>query len=292
MSGFNANVAARKPRTGIARVISDMASQPLDGDEGGAFSSEAMPVVEERPATPVVPIRPPVAEAAKASPPAPAPPPATARAPGAREQVERLRERLAAASRPATGEVEPQRTAAAIKERIEGLRTQLESTVRERSDLARALEEARTTLAKVEVELRKERKTRAAVEVQSEERQRIADDAVAEAEALAAERDQVLADLAVHRRLESEQSALLLEAEAVLGRRDAEKSLAAKQLAEARELLDLRTADLADVEARLQGEVADRTRMEARCRELEREVARLGEANEALEAIDGMARGR
>jgi chromosome segregation ATPase len=294
MSGFNANVAARKPRTGIARVISDMASRPLDGDEGGAFSSEATPVVEERQATPVVPIRPPVAEVATASLPASAPASASApaRAPGAREQVERLRERLAAASRPATGEVEPQRTAAAVRERIEGLRTQLESTVRERSDLARTLEEARTALAKAEVELRKERKTRAAVEVQSEERQRIADDAVAEAEALAAERDQVLADLAVHRRLESEQSALLLEAEAVLGRRDAEKSLAAKQLAEARELLDLRTADLADVEARLQAEVADRTRMESRCRELEREVARLGEANEALEAIDGMARGR
>ena len=133
---------------------------------------------------------------------------------------------------------------------------------------------------------------RAAVEAQAEERQKIADDAVAEAEALAAERDQVLVDLAEQRRLESEQSALLIEAESILGRRDAERSAAARDLAEARELLELGKADSADLEAQLQAEVADKKRIEARCRELEAELARMTKATQALESIEAITRGR
>jgi hypothetical protein len=133
---------------------------------------------------------------------------------------------------------------------------------------------------------------RAAVEAQAEERQKIADDAVAEAEALAAERDQVLVDLAEQRRLESEQSALLLEAEAVLGRRDAERSASARDLAEVRELLELARADLADLEARLHAEAADKARIDVRCRELEAELSRMTIATEALESIEAITRGR
>lgn len=282
-NGFSANVAARKPRTGIARVISDMVAPATDADapkvEQAAPPPPPVELVRETPKV----VEPPKEEpkAAEAS-----------RAPGAREQVERLRERLAAAARPVTPEVEPQRTATAVREVIEGLRTRLEASQAERSELAKTLEEVRASLARVEGELRKERKTRAAIEVQAEERQRIADDAVAEAEALAAERDQVLSDLDEQRRLESEQSVLLLEAEAVLGRRDAERTASAKLLADAREMLDLRTAEAADAGSRLKAEVAARTRAEARCKELEEELKRLSEATEALEAIDGMTRGR
>lgn len=280
-NGFSSNVAARKPRTGLARVLSDMTAPPAEAVEAPKVEQAAPPPPVELVRETPKPVEPPK-EAPKAA----------DRAPGAREQVERLRERLAAAARPVTPEVEPQRTATAVREVIEGLRARLEASQAERSQLASTLEEVRASLARVEGELRKERKTRSAIEVQAEERQRIADDAVAEAEALAAERDQVLADLDEQRRLESEQSALLLEAEAVLGRRDAERTASAKLLADARELLDLRSAEAADAESRLKAEVAARTRAEARCKELEGELKRLTDATEALEAIDGMTRGR
>jgi DNA repair exonuclease SbcCD ATPase subunit len=295
-SGFQANVAARKPRTGIGRVISELASRPTEEDTDVA---EAPPKMEASVVASIEPriIEPQIVEPQiiepKAIGPRPAKDrPAAERTPGGREQVERLRERLAAAARPPLGEVEPQRTAASIRELVDGLRARLEVAMREKSELTKSLDDARASLSRAEGELRKERRTRAAIETQAEERQKIADDAVAEAEALASERDQMVADLAEQRRLESEQSALLLEAEAVLGRRDAERTAAARQLAEARELIDLRSSDVADLEARLQAEAADRKRIENRCRELEAEVSRLSQASEALEALEAMTRGR
>ena len=98
--------------------------------------------------------------------------------------------------------------------------------VQERSEMARALDETRRTLARAQAEVEKERKLRAAVEDRAEERARIAAEAVAEAEALAAERDQVLSELAEQRRLDDEQASLLAEAEAVLERRDEERAAA------------------------------------------------------------------
>ncbi|MGE0158593.1 MAG: hypothetical protein AB7T31_04220 [Gemmatimonadales bacterium] len=280
MSGFNANVAARKPRTGIGRVISELASQPLE-DAAAVDEKVVAHIAEVAPAP--APVPPPAAEKPESAPRAVA---------GGREQVERLRERLAAAARPPLGEVEPQRTAAAVRDLVDGLRARLDVAVRERSELAGQLTDAQAALSRAQADLQKERRMRAAVEAQAEERQKIADDAVAEAEALAAERDQVLAELAEQRRLESEQSALLLEAETVLGRRDAERTAAARDLAEARELLELGKADAADLEARLQAEVADRKRVEARCRELEAELASMKRATEALESIEAITRGR
>jgi chromosome segregation ATPase len=79
-----------------------------------------------------------------------------------------------------------------------------------------------------------------------------------------------------------------VEADAVLARRDAEREAAARELKEARDQADLRTVEIADLEARLQAEAAERARVEARCRELEAEVARLAEASEALESIEAM----
>jgi colicin import membrane protein len=297
MSGFQANVAARKPRTGIARVISDLASQPPQQAEGAEAQAPAgafvVATIEPAVVEPPKPVEPPLAAKPKAEEPRQKPAdPQPAKATGGREQVERLRERLAAAARPPLGEVEPQRTAAAVRELVDGLRARLDVAVREKAELTKALEEARAALSRAEGDLRKERRTRAAIETQAEERQKIADDAVAETEALAAERDQVLADLTEQRRLESEQSALLLEAETVLGRRDAERSAAARDLAEARELLELSKVDVADLEARLRAEAADRARAEARARELEMEVTRLSQASDALESIEAMTRGR
>jgi chromosome segregation ATPase len=277
MSGFNANVALRKPRTTIGRVLSEMTAQPETEE---TVARAAPPAAEPD-------IKPEVREVREEP-----KKPASERAPGSREQVERLRERLAAAARPPIGAAEPQQTAAAVKEVIDGLRARLEGAVKERAELSKALDEARAALGRAEKDLQKEKKMRAAVETQAEDRQRIADDAVAEAEALASERDHVLADLAEHRRLESEQGALLNEAEIALGKRDAERSAAARELAEARQLLSLRTADMADLEARLRSETADRVRMHERCRELEAEVARLSRASDALESIEAITRGR
>jgi hypothetical protein len=282
MSGFNANVAARKPRTGIGRVISELQSQPPEEAPAVDEKVVAHIAAEVAPAA-VAPPAPPVAQ--------PEPKPEPRPSGSGREQVDRLRERLAAAARP-LGEVEPQRTAAAVRDLVDGLRARLDMAVREKSELAGQLTEAQAALARAEADLRRERRMRAAVEAQAEEREKIARDAVAEAEALASERDQILADLTEQRRLESEQNALLLEAEAVLGRRDAERSAAARDLAEARELLELGKADAADLEARLQAEIADRKRVEARCRELEAELSRMTQATEALESIEAITRGR
>jgi chromosome segregation ATPase len=177
---------------------------------------------------------------------------------------------------------------------VDGLRARLEASIQERAQLAEALEEARGALARAEADLRQERQARKALEEQAEERQRIADDAVAEAEALAAERDQVLGELADHRRLEGEQTSFLSEVEAVLAQRDAEREAAARELAEARELADLRASESADLAANLQNETAGRARAEARCHDLEAEIARLSEARQALESIEqvlGRSRG-
>jgi chromosome segregation ATPase len=171
---------------------------------------------------------------------------------------------------------------------VDGLRDRIEASVRERSELTEALEEARATLAHTGTDLQKERRAREALEAQAEERRRIADDAVAEAEALAAERDQVLGELTELRRMEGEQTSLLTEVEAALAQRDAERESAARELAEARDLVDLRAAEVADLEARLRDEAAGRARAEAKCRQLEAEIARLSEARQALESIETM----
>jgi hypothetical protein len=99
------------------------------------------------------------------------------------------------------------------------------------------------------------------LEAQAEERRRIAEEAVAEAEALAAERDQVLEEIAGLRGLE-DQAALLHEAE----------------------------VELADLDTRLQEAQSGRARAEARCRELTAEVERLSQAGAALEALETLVR--
>lgn len=312
-SGFDANVPARKPRTRISRVISELTSNPQDGaedheesavaedatqasldagdaqadvqadaradgqaDAKGNSTSDAAPAANA-----------PVARAVEPSPPPPQDTPkAESPAWSGREQIARLRERLAATDHAWPSSAEPKRTATAVREVVDGLRERVEASVRERSELAEALEEARAALARTGVDLQKERRAREALEAQADERRRIADDAVAEAEALAAERDQVLGELAEHRRVEEEQTGLLTEVEAVISQRDAERKSAARELAEARDLVDLRAAEVADLETRLQDEAAGRARAEAQCRKLEAEIARLSEAREALESIE------
>jgi chromosome segregation ATPase len=221
-------------------------------------------------------------------------PPRAPKAPsGGREQIARLRERLAATTYLRSGGAEPKQTAAAVRDMVDGLRTRLDASAHERAELTKTLEEARAALVRMEADLQKERRAREALEAQADERRRIADEAVAEAEALAAERDQVLGELAEQRRLEGEQTSLLEEFEAVLAQRDAERQSAAKELAEVRELVLLRSADVDDLESRLRDEAAGRVRAEARCRQLEAEIARLADAREALEALEVvLSRGR
>jgi hypothetical protein len=204
------------------------------------------------------------------------------------ERLAALRERLAMAAKPRRALDEPQHTAAAVGKVIEDLRARLQTAIKERSDTAAALDAARVALSRAETQLEQERRMRADVEAQAEERGQIAVQAVAEAEALAAERDLVLSELAERRRLNDEQTALLADAEAAFERQAAENATTARQLEQAREQLDLRAAEVADIESRLQAEAAKRAGVEARCRELEAEVARLAEAAAALEAIRGM----
>ena len=283
--GFQANVPVRKPRTKIASVISELTSGPREDTTPAA--PPARDAVADADAS--VPRGAAVLAAALVARPSAAPRPRapTAASPvsDAREQIARLKERLAAAQA-RTGAIEPKRTAAAVREVVDGLRDRLEASARERSELTEALEAARATLARTVTELERERRAREVFEAQAEERRRIADDAVAEAEALAAERDQVLGELAQHRRLEGEQTSLLTQVEAALAQRDAEREAAARELTETRDVVNLRAAEIADLEARLRDEAAGRTRAEAQCRELEAEIARLSEAQEALQTIE------
>lgn len=293
-SGFDANVPARKPRTRIGRVISELTSGAEDSledhgdavvieDAGSGFAerrddrdARARGDAAQRGGSQDHPTR--ASTDARVNGGAPAM--------HGRERIARLRERLAAAAHPPSGAAEPKRTAEAVREVVDGLRERLEASIEERAQLVAALEEARGALARAEADLRKERQARKALEEQAEERQRIADEAVAEAEALAAERDQVLGELADRRRLEGEQTNFLAEVEAALAQRDAEREAAARQIAEAQELADLRASESADLAANLQDETASRGRAEARCRELEAEIERLSEARQALDSIE------
>jgi len=281
--GFQANVPVRKPRTKIASVISELTSGPPEDTTSAAAPARDAVADAREPRGAAV-----LAAALIARPSAAPPtriPTASSPVSDGREQIARLKERLAAAQA-RTGVIEPKRTAAAVREVVDGLRDRLEASARERSELAEALEAARATMARTVAELERERRTREVFEAQAEERRRIADDAVAEAEALAAERDQVLGELAQHRRLEGEQTGLLTQVEAALAQRDVERESAARELAEARDLANLSTAEIADLETRVREEAAGRARAEGQCRELEAEIARLADAREALEIIE------
>ena len=288
--GFQANVPVRKPRTKIARVISELTAGPPEGVQpGGDAHEDAAPSTRDAKTDARESRGAEVLAAALVARPSVAPatrkPTAASPVSDAREQIARLKERLAAAQA-RTGVIEPKRTAAAVREVVDGLRDRLEASARERSELAEALDAARATLARTVAELDRERRAREVFEAQAEERRRIADDAVAEAEALAAERDQVLGELAQHRRLEGEQTSLLTQVEAALAERDAERESAARELAETRDVVNLRAAEIADLEARIRDEAAGRARAEAQSRALEAEIARLSEAQEALQTIE------
>jgi chromosome segregation ATPase len=299
--GFDSNVPARKPRTRIGQVLTELTSgvEP-DTAETEAQSATPAPDAPNGAPVPRATVEQPVAPTAAAPAPPAGPqraettprsqsistPQAASRLAAGRERVASLRERLAQAARAPVAGAEPKRTAAAVLEVVQDLRARLEAAIRERGEVADALDETRTELERAHAELDKERKLRASIEAQAEERTRIAADAVAEAEALAAERDQVLSELTEQRRLDDEQAELLSEAEAVLQRRDEERAAAAEQRSELRAELEARAVELAELQSRLESAAADYARLEAHCRELEAEVAGLTEAREALEAIE------
>ena len=73
-----------------------------------------------------------------------------------------------------------------------------------------------------------------------------------------------------------------------LNRHRAANETAARELADVRQLLDLRVTEISELETRIRDEVAERTKVDARCRELEAELARMAQTAEALAAIKEM----
>jgi chromosome segregation ATPase len=294
-SGFDANVPARKPRTQAGRVLLQLASDPQPDAEVAVepVPTEAPPAAA--PAAPPVaaPARPLPATSDVATPRvAPAETTERSRLAASQERLAALRERLAAAERAPQPGRAARRTPGEVREAIEQLRARTEAALKEKAELALALEETRAALERAAAELERERRARAAAEAVGAERQQIADDAVAEAVALAAERDQMLAELTAQRRLDDEQSALLAQAEAALGARETERAAAASQIAELRDLADERGLEAAELRARADADAVERRRLEERCRTLEAEVARLGDVDDALGAIEAaIARG-
>ena len=292
-SAFETSVPARKPKTQIGRVLTELTTQPAaiepvddavdqhSGPNGNDIpaapqtSDTAEPRVprgEERVAVPHEPVA--VQDATRVS--------------SEWDRLAALRKRLELAAQPPSLGTEPQHTAAAVRKHIDELRARAEGAVRDRAELAKMLEETRNALRRAEAELEQERKIRRQVETQAAEREQVALDAVAEAEALAGERDMVLSELAERHRLQSEERGLLAEAETALNRHRAANETAARELADARHLLDLRATEISDLETRIQTEAAERARSEARCRELEGELARMAQTAEALAAIKEM----
>ena len=219
-TGFDANVPARKPRT-ISRVLSELTAV---ADNDHPPPTIELTATAPAPAPDVTP------------PPAPKPAPRVARGTNGKERAASLRERLALTAHASSGAAEPQQTAARVREVIEGMRARLESAIEERTRLAGELEEARAALGRAEAELKKERRARGSLEAQAEERRRIAEEGVAEAEALAAERDQVLEEIAGLRGLE-DQAALRQGVEAELADLDGRLQEAQSGVARARRQL-------------------------------------------------------
>lgn len=280
--GFDTNVPERKPRTRIARVLSelssDVAERPTEAPE------EAPPARETSNGTATVTRSGTGARHDSGVPEAGGARERT-RLDAARDRVTSLRERLAQASHPPVAATEPGRAAAAVLEVVQDLRARLDAAMQERTDMAKALDDTRAELARARADVDKERRMRAAVEAQAEERAHIAADAVGEAEALAAERDQVLSELAKQRRLDDEQAELVAEVETMLKRRDEERAAASREIAELRDVAEARAVQLEEMEIRAQAGAEDYARLEARCHELEAQVAELTEVQRALEAL-------
>ncbi len=305
--GFDTNVPARKPRTMIGQILTELASTseatPDATDEtvsvrasetrNGAPIAPAPETLRGSPARPTPErardVQPPDAPSGRTSGGSPDAVPNAAqdasRLAAGRDRIASLRERLTRAARPPVTATEPRRAAAAVLDVVQDLRARLQAATRERSEAVKLLGDARSDLARVEAELRQERKLRAAVESRAEERARIAAEAVTEAEALAAERDQVLSELTEQRRLDDEQAALLTDADAALELGDEERAAANAEVAELRNEVEARAIHAAEMEGRLQAGIQDRTQLEARCKDLE---ARVAELNEAWEALDGV----
>ena len=109
--GFDANVPARKPRTKISRVLSELTSGAVAAAEDGKGNG-----------TPDLAVAAPAAgDASPAAPPRETPR-VVSGGPGGRERIARLRERLAVTAHAPAGVAEPKRTAAAVRELIDALR--------------------------------------------------------------------------------------------------------------------------------------------------------------------------
>jgi DNA repair exonuclease SbcCD ATPase subunit len=204
-----------------------------------------------------------------------------------RARIDELRQRLAATRKPAiTAEaVEPGVAARAVRDAVEELRTRLAAALAERDSLAQALETTRDELGQTQRDLAKKVTALGAAEKLAADRARVADDLVAEAEALAEERDRALTRIAELKSLDEGQSRLLAEAEEALAARDAELAAAGTRDAELTAALDARSAEAEELAARLTERTMERDDLASRVALLEAEVARLLGTREALAEI-------
>src|SRR5688500_15088501 len=171
-SGFDANGPARKPRPPGGRVLPELTSEPQVVEDPAA-EADAPSVAA---ADPDETVAPPTAHLIRSAPPSAAMANASERSQlaASHDRIVALRERLAAAARPAAVAREPRRTAAGVREAIDQLRARADAAVKERNQIAAALDEARAQLARTATELERERKGRAATEALAAERQKIA----------------------------------------------------------------------------------------------------------------------
>jgi hypothetical protein len=176
-SAFEASVPARKPKTQIGRVLTELTTQSaaIESVEDAANHQSVENGNETPPAA--------TASETAASSVAPTgePVPVTrepvvvqdaTRVAGEWDRLAALRKRLELAAQPPSLGTEPQHTAAAVRKHIDELRARAEGATRERAELAKMLEETRSACARGG-ELEQERKIRRQIEAQAAERERL-----------------------------------------------------------------------------------------------------------------------
>jgi hypothetical protein len=201
-------------------------------------------------------------------------------------RIAELRARLEAANkRREEKPPEPEMTATRVRETVAALSQRLEQTRTETAGLTRTLDAAKRELGETQEQLELERKARISAETLAAERQMVADELLAESEALAQERDRALAVIAELKELDAQQASLLGQLETTLAERDKALDKAQAQLVELRAAADAATADADAMQARLHLVLSERSDLESRLGRLEAELSRANSARAALGEI-------
>lgn len=210
-----------------------------------------------------------------------------------RARIAELRGRLAATTRPrvTAAEVVPADATAVVRQAVDELRARLVSALADRDALARSLEATRDELAEAHKELHARSAALEEARSLAREREGVAEDLAAEAEALAEERDQALARILDLKALDEQQTALLADAEEALADRDRLLAEADRELQELASLLDLRAAEAEELSSALEERTRERDVLASRLKALEAEVEGLSGTREALAEIQRLVSG-